>query len=155
MTAETRLQLQQLTLPPAPKPNGLYRPVLVSGNLAYVSGHAPLRADGSRVTGRVGAELSLDDGKLAARFSGTAILASLRHELGSLDRIRRVVKILGLVNCTPDFQQHPAVINGCSELFAEIFGPENGVGVRSAAGANSLPGNIAVEMEAVFEIHDS
>ncbi len=151
-TNASRFAGLNLSLPPAPKPNGLYRPVIIVGNLAYVSGHAPLQADGSRVTGRVGADLDLDAGKAAAYHSGMAILATLINELGSLDRVHRVVKLLGLVNCTDDFQQHPAVINGCSELFAHVFGPENGVGARSAAGANSLPGNIAVEIEGIFEI---
>lgn len=150
--AEGRLSELKIELPPTPKAMGLYRPVLIVGNLVYVSGHAPLRADGSRITGRVGADLDLDAGKVAARHCGMAIMASLRNHLGSLDKIARVVKILGLVNCTSDFQQHPAVLNGCSELFAEVFGTDCGVGVRSAAGANSLPGNIAVEIEAVFEV---
>jgi enamine deaminase RidA (YjgF/YER057c/UK114 family) len=153
MSAEGRLSALNLNLPPAPKPNGLYRPVVIVGNVAYVSGHAPLREDGSRITGRAGAELDIESAKAAARQSGLAILSTLKNELGSLDRIKRVVKILGLVNCTPDFQQHPAVINGCSELFSAVFG-ESGVGARSAAGANSLPGNIAVEIEGIFELEN-
>ncbi len=148
---EARLVELKLLLPPVPKPMGIYRPVLVLGNLAYVSGHAPLRSDGSRITGRLGADLDLEAGKAAARQAGLAILSSLKNELGHLNRIKSVVKLFGMVQCTPEFQQHPAVINGCSELFAEIFG-EAGVGVRSAAGFNSLPGNIAVEIEGVFEI---
>ncbi|MBA4147814.1 MAG: RidA family protein [Verrucomicrobia bacterium] len=151
-TNESRLAGLNLQLPPTPKPAGLYRPAMIVGNIVYISGHAPLRPDGSRVTGCIGADLDLESGKLAARHSGLAIIATLRNEFGSLDRIKRVVKLLGLVNCTTTFQQHPAVINGCSELFVQVFGPENGVGARSAAGANSLPGNIAVEIEAIFEI---
>jgi enamine deaminase RidA (YjgF/YER057c/UK114 family) len=151
-TAEERLLQLQLELPPPPKPVGLYKPVLVAGPSAYVSGHGPLKADHSLITGRVGADLSLADGKAAARQVGLAILASVRAELGSLNRVRRVVKVLGFVNCTADFVDHPAVINGCSELFAEVFGPEAGVGSRSAVGAVSLPRNIAVEIEAIFEI---
>jgi enamine deaminase RidA (YjgF/YER057c/UK114 family) len=104
------------------------------------------------VTGRVGADLDLSAGAAAARLAALAILATLRAELGSLDRVRRVVKVLGLVNCTADFQQHPAVINGASELFAEVFGHEAGVGARSAVGASSLPLGVPVEIEAVFEI---
>ena len=96
--------------------------------------------------------MDLEKGKAAARQVGLAILATLRSELGSLDRVRRVIKVLGMVNCTPDFGQHPAVINGCSELFAEVFGPDAGVGSRSAVGMGSLPGNITVEIEAIFEI---
>jgi enamine deaminase RidA (YjgF/YER057c/UK114 family) len=152
MNREKRLAELHLQLPPVPQPNGLYRPYLLVGNLAYVSGHAPLRSDGTRILGRVGDTMTLDDAKCAARQSGLAILATLKNELGTLDRVRRVVKVFGMVNCTSDFQQHPAVINGCSELFAEIFGLENGVGARSAAGMNSLPGNMAVEIEAIFEI---
>ena len=152
MSAEARITELKLVLPPAPKPTGAYRPVLVAGNMAYVSGHAPLRADGLRITGRVGAELDVELGKAAARQCGLAILASLKAELGSLDRVRRVVKVLGMVNATPEFDQHPQVLNGCSEMFIEVFGPERGVGARSAAGMSSLPGNIAVEVEAVFEL---
>jgi enamine deaminase RidA (YjgF/YER057c/UK114 family) len=108
--------------------------------------------DGSSITGRVGADLDVDGGQMAARQVGLAILATLRSELGSLDRVKRVVKVLGMVNCTANFGEHPKIINGCSELFAEIFGADNGVGARSAVGMGSLPGNIAVEIEAIFEI---
>ncbi len=152
MNPEQRLQELKLELPPAPKPMGVYRPLVVSGACAYVSGHGPLRPDGSLATGRVGRELDWEEGKDAARQTGLAILATLRQGLGSLDRVRRVVKVLGMVNCTPDFVDHPKVINGCSELFAAVWGPENGVGARSAVGMVSLPGDIAVEIEAVFEI---
>ena len=120
--------------------------------MAYVSGHGPLKPDKSLITGRVGADLDLNAGKLAARQVGLAILATVRAELGSLDRVRRVIKVLGMVNSTADFREHPAVINGCSELFAHVFGPENGIGARSAVGMGSLPNNIAVEIEAIFEI---
>ncbi len=152
MGAETQVAQLKLELPPAPKPAGVYKPVVVIGNLAYISGHGPLKADKTVITGRVGADLDLQAGKLAARQVGLAILASVRAELGSLDRVRRVIKVLGMVNATSEFRDHPAVINGCSELFAEIFGPDNGVGARSAVGMASLPGNIAVEIEAIFEI---
>ncbi len=152
MNAETRLEQLRLQLPPAPKPVGVYKPVLVLGNLAYASGHGPFKPDGSLVVGRVGSELDLAAGKAAARLTGLAILASLRQVLGSLDRVEQVVKILGMVNCTAEFREHPQVINGCSELFAEIWGPDKGVGARSAVGMGSLPGNIAVEIEAIFAI---
>ena len=152
MSHETRLAELKLQLPPAPKPVAVYKTVIVAGNLAYVSGHGPLKADKSMITGRVGDDLDLDAGKAAARQVGLAILATLRAELGSLDRVKRVIKVLGMVNCTPDFRDHPAVINGCSELFAEVFGIEHGIGARSAVGMGSLPGNIAVEIEAIFEI---
>jgi enamine deaminase RidA (YjgF/YER057c/UK114 family) len=152
MNADARLAELRLVLPTPPKAMGVYRPVVVVGNLAYVSGHAPWRDDGSRITGKLGVWLDVEAGKAAARQCGLAILASLRAELGSLDRVCRVVKLLGMVNATPDFQQHAQVINGCSELFIEVFGPESGVGARSAAGMSSLPGNIAVEIEAIFEV---
>ena len=131
---------------------GVYKPMVLSGKLVYVSGHGPLQPDGSSILGRVGADLELDAGKAAARQVGLAILATLRSGLGSLDRVRRVIKVLGMVNSTPDFHQHPAVINGCSELFADVFGQDRGIGARSAVGMVSLPGNIAVEIEAIFEI---
>ena len=152
MNPETKLRELNLELPPAPKPVAVYKPLVIVGNLAYVSGHGPLKPDKSLITGRVGADLDLAAGKLAARQVGLAILATLRSELGCLDRVKRVIKVLGMVNCTPDFPDHPKVINGCSELFAEVFGSENGVGARSAVGMGSLPGNIAVEIEAIFEI---
>ena len=152
MNAEDRIQELRLELPPAPKPVALYKPVVVAGKFAYVSGHGPLQPDESLITGRVGAELDLAAGKAAARQAGLAILATLRSELGSLNRVLRVIKVLGMVNATPDFPDHPKVINGCSELFAEVFGPQNGVGARSAFGMGSLPGNIAVEIEAIFEL---
>ena len=152
MNAEARLAELKLELPSAPKPVAVYRPLVICGNLAYVSGHGPLKPDKTMMTGRVGQDLDLEAGKAAARQTGLAILATLRSVLGSLDRVKRVVKVLGMVNCTPDFRDHPQVINGCSELFRDVFGPENGIGARSAVGMGSLPGNIAVEIEAVFEI---
>jgi enamine deaminase RidA (YjgF/YER057c/UK114 family) len=152
MSAESKLEQLQLNLPAPPKPAGLYRPALIVGDLCYVSGHGPLRVDGTFITGRVGDDLSRDAGYEAARQTGLAILATLKSTLGSLDRVRRVVKILGLVRCTPDFDQQPAVVNGCSELMAEVFGPEAGVGARSAVGLHALPAGIAVEIEAIFQI---
>ena len=153
MSAEKRLIELKLELPPAPKPMGVYKPLVVVGSMAYVSGHGPLKADKTLLTGRVGAGVSLDEGKAAARQVGLAILATLRDGLGSLDRVKRLVKLLGLVNCSADFYEQPKVINGCSELFADVFGAENGVGARSAVGANALPGNISVEIEAIFELN--
>lgn len=152
MTHEERFARLQLTLPVAPKPVAVYRPVVVAQGLAYVSGHGPLRTDGSLIKGRVGADLTLADGHAAARQTGLAILASLRAHLGSLDKVKRVVKMLGMVNSTPDFPDHPKVINGCSELFSEVFGEADGIGARSAVGMGSLPGNIAVEIEVIFEV---
>jgi enamine deaminase RidA (YjgF/YER057c/UK114 family) len=143
-----------LVLPPAPKPVGLYKPMLMVGNLAYLSGHGPLNPDGSLHMGRVGDDLSLEQGQAAARQVGLAMLATLRANLGSLDRVVRVVKVLGLVRCADAFNQQPAVMNGCSQLFADLWGTDLGVGVRSALGTNALPSDIAVEIEAIFEIRD-
>ncbi|MCY2978615.1 MAG: RidA family protein [Planctomycetota bacterium] len=141
-----------LVLPPAPKPVGLYKPMLMVGALAYLSGHGPLKPDGTLILGRVGADLSIEQGQEAAKQTGLAMLATLKASLGSLDRIVRVVKILGLVRCTDDFGQSPVVINGCSQLFVDLWGSDLGIGVRSALGTNSLPGGMAVEVEAIFEI---
>jgi enamine deaminase RidA (YjgF/YER057c/UK114 family) len=152
MNAEARLKELGLEIPPPPKPAGVYKPVVIVGNMAYVSGHGPLKTDGSMIVGKVGAELDLAGGYAAAKQTGLAILASLRANLGDLNRVRRVVKTLGMVNCTTDFQQQPQVINGFSELFAEVFGKDLGVGARSAVGMGSLPGNIAVEVEVILEI---
>ena len=152
MSAEQRIAELKLELPPAPKPVAVYRTMVVAGNLAYVSGHGPLKPDQSMLCGRVGGDLDVAGGKRAARQVGLAILATLREHLGSLDKVKRLVKVLGMVNSTPEFRDHPAVINGCSELFAEVWGPENGIGARSAVGMGSLPGNIAVEIEAIFEL---
>ena len=152
MSHETRFSSLGLSLPPAPKPVAVYRPLVIHAGLAYVSGHGPLRTDGTLISGRVGSDLTLDEGKAAARQVGLAILATLRNELGSLDRVRRVIKVLGMVNSAPDFLDHPKVINGCSELFAEVFGAEDGIGARSAVGMGPLPGNIAVEIEGIFEL---
>jgi enamine deaminase RidA (YjgF/YER057c/UK114 family) len=153
MTPEQRLASLQVTLPPAPKPVAVYKPVVVVEKLAYVSGHGPLRPDKTLITGVVGRDLDLAGGHAAARQVGLAILATLREQFGSLDRVRRVVKVLGMVNTAPDFYDHPKVINGCSELFAEVWGSEDGVGARSAVGMGPLPGNIAVEIEVIFELH--
>ncbi len=140
------------TLPSAPKPLGVYKPFLIVGNLLYVSGHGPLKPDGTLIKGRIGETMDKENGKLAAQQVGLAILATLKANLESLDKVKRVIKVLGMVNCTPDFEKHPYVINGCSELFKQVWGEENGVGVRSAVGMGSLPDNIPVEIEAVFEI---
>jgi enamine deaminase RidA (YjgF/YER057c/UK114 family) len=152
MSAESRLQALNLELPPAPKPAGVYKPALVVDNMCYVSGHGPFKSDRTLIVGRVGDNMTVEQGYEAARQTGLAILATLREELGSLDRIARVVKLLGMVHCTPDFGQQPAVINGCSELFAEVFGHDAGIGTRSAVGMSALPGGIAVEIEAIFQL---
>lgn len=141
-----------LILPPAPPPAGLYKPVLVIDNFLYVSGQGCLRTDGTLIVGRVGDTLTLEEGKAAARQTALTMLATITAHFGDLDRIKRLVKTLGMVNSTPDFGDHPLVINGYSELMADVFGPEHGVGVRSAVGM-MLPGGIAVEIEAMFELH--
>ena len=143
-----------LTLPPAPKPLGVYKPGLRVDHFYYVSGHGTVQTDGSLIIGRIGKDLDIEEGKLAARQVGLAILATLKAQLGSLNRIKRVIKVLGMVNATEDFLRHPYVINGCSELFAQVWGEENGIGVRSAVGMGTLPDNIPVEIEAVFELND-
>jgi enamine deaminase RidA (YjgF/YER057c/UK114 family) len=153
MSADDRFKELGLTLPPAPKPLGVYKPFLQVGNLIYVSGHGTVKEDGTLIIGKVGVDMDKDGAKLAARQVGLAILATLKKNLNSFDRIKRVIKVLGMVNATPDFDRHPYVINGCSELFAKVWGEDDGVGVRSAVGMGSLPDNIPVEIEAVFELH--
>src|SRR5688500_15240317 len=152
-TAEQRFAELGLTLPPAPTPLGVYKPCLVDGKYLYVSGHGTVKEDRSLIRGRIGDDMNMDEGKLAARQVGLAILATIKANVGSFDKIKRVIKVLGMVNCTPTFEKHPYVINGCSELFAKIWGEENGIGVRSAVGMGSLPNNIAVEIEVIFELH--
>jgi enamine deaminase RidA (YjgF/YER057c/UK114 family) len=153
MGAEARLAELKLELPPAPKPVATYVTAVRLGDLLYVSGHGPLRSDSTLITGKVGAELDIAGGQAAARQTGLAILATVRHHLGSLDKVARLVKVLGMVNSTPDFLDHPKVINGYSDLMVEVFG-EAGKGARSAVGMGSLPGNIAVEVEAIFQVKD-
>jgi enamine deaminase RidA (YjgF/YER057c/UK114 family) len=150
--AEARLAELRLPLPPPNKPSATLRPAVVTGNLIFVSGHTSRGADGKPITGRVGEELTVAQGKDAARQVGLAILSTVRNELGSLNRVKRVVKVLGMVNAPPGFRDQPAVINGCSELFLDVFGKEAGLGARSAVGVSSLPGHVAVEIEAIFEI---
>ena len=152
MSAHQAFAALGLALPTAPKPAGVYKPCVVDGRHVYVSGHGPVLPDGSQITGRVGLDLDAEAGKNAARQVGLAILATLTTNLGSLDKVKRVIKVLGMVNATPDFGNHPFVINGCSELFAAVWGTDHGIGVRSAVGMGSLPGNIAVEIEALFEL---
>jgi len=149
---DLRINELGLTLPPAPKPAGLYKPVLVVGNLLYVSGHGPVRSDGTLIKGKLGADLDKDEGKLAARQVALTMLSTILTHFGELKKIKRLVKVLGMVNCTPAFEQQPFVINGFSELLADVFGEENGIGVRSAVGM-TLPSNIPVEVEAIFEIY--
>jgi len=149
---ETRIQELHLTLPPAPKPVAKYKTAVKVGNMLYVSGHGPLKPDKTMIVGKVGKELNLEEGKAAAKQVGLAILATVKATLGSLDNVKRLVKTLGLVNCTDDFKDQPQVINGFSELMADVFGEDAGVGARSAIGTNSLPSNISVEIECIFEV---
>jgi enamine deaminase RidA (YjgF/YER057c/UK114 family) len=152
MTPEENFAQLGLTLPPAPKPLGVYKPLLIDGKHCFVSGHGTVKDDGTLIIGRVGDTMTMEEGKIAARQVGLAILSTLKENLGSLNKVKRVIKVLGMVGCTPDFEKHPFVINGCSELFAAVWGNENGIGVRSAVGMGSLPGNIPVEIEALFEL---
>lgn len=151
-TPSERIKALGLQLPPAPPPAGLYKPVLVVDNFLYISGQGCMRTDGTLIVGRVGDTLTLEEGKAAARQTALTMLATITTHFGDVDRIKRLVKTLGMVNCTPDFGDQPLVINGYSELMADIFGPDYGVGVRSAVGM-MLPGGIAVEIEAMFELH--
>jgi enamine deaminase RidA (YjgF/YER057c/UK114 family) len=150
---EARLQELGLTLPPAPKPVAKYKPAVLVGAMLYVSGHGPAKvADKTPVTGRVGAELTTEQGKECARAVGLNILSTVRNTLGSLDKVKRLIKTLGMVNCTPEYRDQPLVINGFSELMAEVFGEDAGVGARSDVGMGSLPGNIGMEIECIFEV---
>lgn len=154
MSADARLEELGITLPPPPQQLGVYKLLVQTGNLAYLSGHGPFLDDGSVMTGRLGDDVSLEEGQNVARQVGLNLLATLKNELGSLDRVSRLIKSLALVNCTNDFFDQPAVINGFSDLFAEVFGDEAGIGARSAMGTNSLPGNIPVEIEIIVELKD-
>lgn len=149
---DTRIVELKLELPPAPKPIAVYKPAIQHGNLLFVSGHGPLKSDKTLILGRVGENLTLEQGQDAARQVGLAMLATLRETLGSLNRVKRIIKTLGWVNCTTGFVDQPKVINGFSELMRDVFGEENGIGSRSAVSAHTLPGGIAVEVECLFEI---
>jgi enamine deaminase RidA (YjgF/YER057c/UK114 family) len=152
MSAEANLRKKNIALPDAPQPVANYVTSLVLDSYLYVSGHGPAPLAGVRLTGKLGADLTVEEGYRAARQTGLGILATVRARLGSLDRVERVVKILGMVNATPEFRDHPKVINGCSDLFVEVFGEDRGRGTRSAVGMGSLPGGIATEIEAIFRL---
>ena len=152
MTPEQRFSQLGLNLPPAPDPAGVYKPCLIIGKELYLSGHGPVQDDRTLMKGRIGRDMDQEQGKLAAQQVGLAMLSTIKKNLGSLDKIKRVIKVLGMVNCVPEFEKHPYVINGCSELFAKVWG-EDGIGVRSAVGFGSLPDNIPVEIEALFELY--
>jgi len=151
--ADEQFEKLGLTLPPAPAPKGVYKPYVIDGKYLYLSGHGPVQDDASLIIGRIGSDMSPEEGKLAARQVGLTMLSTIKTNLGSLNSVKRVIKVLGMVNCTTDFLYHPSVINGCSELFAAVWGEENGIGTRSAVGFGSLPDNIPVEIEALFELY--
>jgi len=152
-TIEEKLKELGYELPTLPASKGIYKRCLIDGKNLYVSGHISVNTDGSSITGKLGKDLSEEQGKAAARQCGLAILSSLKAELGDLEKVKRVMKVFGMVNSTPEYEKHPIVINGCSELFVALWGEDNGKGVRSAVGMGSLPGNVAVEIEGMFEIY--
>ena len=152
MSAEARLKQLGITLPPVPTPVANYVPYRIAGNLLFLAGQGPRDADGKMLTGKVGAEVSVDEAYKRARLVGLGLLAATRQALGSLDKVEAVLKLLGMVNGVPDFKDHPKVINGCSDLFVEVFGDQIGKHARSAVGMGSLPNQISVEIEGIIAI---
>lgn len=151
MTARDRLAALGLALPPPPAPIGAFAPAVRTGSLLFVSGLAPLNAEGKPIAGKVGLDFTAEAAQGFARIVGLNLLAVIEAELGDLDRVRRIVKLFGMVNATPDFTRHPFVIDGCSQLFGAVF-PDLGPHARTSMGASSLPNNIAVEIDAVVEV---
>jgi len=151
--AEARLRELGIELPPVPPPAGTFVHAARTGNLLFLTGHPPIRGDGSVILGRLGQDLDADAGYEAARVAALGMLATLRHELGSLDKVRRIVKVNGAVNATPNFLQHTHVINGASDLLVQIFG-QAGEHARLAVGYSSLPWNICLEVELIAEVED-
>lgn len=149
---EEKIKSLGLELPPPPPSGGIYHPVLITGNQLYVSGQGPVQSDGQLIKGKVGSDLSLEEGQVAARQVALTMLSTIKAHIGDLGRIKRLIKTLGMVNCLPEFEQHPQTINGFSQLMVDVFGEVNGRGARSAVGM-TLPGNIAVEVECIFELH--
>lgn len=150
--AEERLRKLNLELPAVPKSSNTLVPAVRVGDLLFISGHGPSQPDGKPLVGKVGQELDVKQAQAAARNIGVKVLSVVRAEVGSLDKVVRLVKTLGMVNATPDFKQQPQVINGFSDLMVEIFGDQAGKGTRSAVGMGSLPGGIPVEIEAIFQV---
>lgn len=150
MNPYQRLQELGLVLPPAPQPIANFSTHVREGALVFLSGQGPTTANGMQHTGKVGADVSWEEAYAHARLVGLNLLAVMHDALGDLARVRQVVKLLGMVNATPDFGDHPRVINGCSDLLVAVFGPTQGKHARSAVGMGSLPGNITVEIEAVI-----
>jgi enamine deaminase RidA (YjgF/YER057c/UK114 family) len=151
MSPYERLEQLGLSLPRVPEPIGTFATHVQEGSLLYLSGQGPTHADGRLHTGKVGADVTIEEAYAHARLTGLNLIAVLHAALGDLGRVRRVVKVLGMVNATPDFEDHPKVINGCSDLFVAVFG-EAGRHARSAVGFGSLPRQITVEIEAVVAV---
>ena len=155
MSADAKLKELGIELPPAPKPVANYVSAVQVGNLLFMSGCGPRHADGSMIVGRLGAGMSTEKGYEAARLVGMNMLANVRATLGSLDRVERIVKVLGMVNCTPEFGDQPKVINGFSDRLVEVFGEARGRAARSAVGMGGLPAGIAVEVEMIVQVRDA
>ena len=151
MSIKDRLTELGITLPTVPEPMGNYVHAVRTGNLLFLSGKGPRKAEGGVSTGKLGEDVTLEQGYQDARSVGITLLAVMENELGSLDGVRQIVKVLGMVNSAPDFTDHPKVINGCSDLFVEVFG-DKGRHARSAVGMGALPGNITVEIEVIVEV---
>src|SRR5262249_3241360 len=151
MSAEARLKQLGIVLPSVPTPVANYVPYRVAGNLLFLSGQGPRDDKGNALSGKVGSEVSVEEAYKRARLIGLGLLAAARQAAGTLDRIESVLKVLGMVNAVPEFKDHPKVINGCSDLFVEVFG-EAGRHARSAVGMGSLPNQISVEIEAIFAV---
>ena len=152
MNLEEKFNSLQLELPPPPPLGGVYKPVMIVDKMLYVSGQGPFRTDGSLILGTLGLDMNIKEGYDAARNVGLTMLSTLKSQIGDLSKIKRIVKTLGMVNSTQDFKEHPQVINGFSDLMVELMGDDLGKGARSAVGM-ILPGNIAVEVESIFELH--
>lgn len=150
---QEKLDQMGLKFPAMHPSKGIYKKCLTVDNILFVSGHVSMQTDGTFIKGKIGRSLTEEEGKDAARQCALAILSSINEHLGGFDRLKRVVKILGMVNCTDDYEKHALIVNGCSQVFVDLMGEENGIGVRSAVGMGSLPGNVAVEVEALFELH--
>ncbi len=153
MKVETRLKEMGIELPPAVKPVGNYVPAVRTGNLVFLSGHGPFKEDGTMVSGKAGREMTLDEGYEAARRVAIGLLGTLKAEIGDLDKVKKVIKVLGMVNCTCDFVDQPKVINGASDLLVQAFG-DKGKHARSAVGVNVLPFDITVEIEMIVEVEN-
>ena len=153
MSAEARLAELGIELPSPPRPVANYVPAVRVGELLFLSGHGPLLPDGTRVNGKLGADVDVEQGKEAARLTGLGLLATLRTELGSLDRVAGIVKVLGLVASAPGFGDQPAVLNGCSDLLVEVLG-DRGKHARSAVGVAELPAGMCIEIELIARVTD-